>query len=257
MRPLRALRFNCNIRVQGGGCEPTSQHTDPGIHDPVRRSSDVPVILRFVKGLAKYEKLTHEVTATEPLLRETLFGSRRVAEVMIGDFRGASRWASPCSSTTSRRSWVAPASTWKTSSSSPEMRGRGFGKASAHLSGEDRRRAGLRPRRVGGAGLERAVDPVLQEARRGPDGRVDRVPADRGGARRAGERLRRAGRPCGDGGHPRLPGHRRHRGHRQGHRTTDCRTAGHRGRPRLPRRREGRCRPSRDRRDDRQPARPV
>ena len=49
---------------------------------------DVPVILRFIKGLAEYEKLTGEVTATEPLLRETLFGTRRVAEVMIGDFQG-------------------------------------------------------------------------------------------------------------------------------------------------------------------------
>jgi len=49
---------------------------------------DVSLILRFIKGLADYEKLTHEVTATEELLRETLFGARRVAEVLIGDYRG-------------------------------------------------------------------------------------------------------------------------------------------------------------------------
>ena len=51
-------------------------------------AQDVPLILRFIKGLAEYEKLTHEVTATEELLRETLFGSRQVAEVIIGEYRG-------------------------------------------------------------------------------------------------------------------------------------------------------------------------
>ena len=49
---------------------------------------DVPLILQFIKGLAEYEKLTHEVTATEALLRETLFGSRQVAEVILGEYRG-------------------------------------------------------------------------------------------------------------------------------------------------------------------------
>src|SRR5258706_7570681 len=45
---------------------------------------DVPVILRLIKGLAEYEKLSHEVVATEESLRESLLGSRRVAEVLIG-----------------------------------------------------------------------------------------------------------------------------------------------------------------------------
>jgi GNAT superfamily N-acetyltransferase len=47
---------------------------------------DVPVILSFIKELAQYEKLSHEVAATEETLRETLFGDRRVAEVIIGFF---------------------------------------------------------------------------------------------------------------------------------------------------------------------------
>lgn len=47
-------------------------------------ASDVLVILSFIKKLAVYEKLTSEVTATEELLRETLFGQRRYAEVIIG-----------------------------------------------------------------------------------------------------------------------------------------------------------------------------
>jgi GNAT superfamily N-acetyltransferase len=48
--------------------------------------TDVPVILSFIRHLAKYEKLSHEVVATEASIRETLFGTRRVAEVAIGYF---------------------------------------------------------------------------------------------------------------------------------------------------------------------------
>src|SRR5471032_1843586 len=44
---------------------------------------DVPLILRLIKGLSEYEKLAHEVTATEAGLRETLFGARPAAEVII------------------------------------------------------------------------------------------------------------------------------------------------------------------------------
>jgi GNAT superfamily N-acetyltransferase len=45
---------------------------------------EVPVILSFIKKLADYERLSHEAVATEDLLRETLFGARRNAEVAIG-----------------------------------------------------------------------------------------------------------------------------------------------------------------------------
>jgi GNAT superfamily N-acetyltransferase len=45
---------------------------------------DVPLILQFVRELAEYEKLAHEVTATEGLLRANLFGPRKTAEVLIG-----------------------------------------------------------------------------------------------------------------------------------------------------------------------------
>jgi GNAT superfamily N-acetyltransferase len=47
---------------------------------------DVPVIFSFIKKLADYEKLAHEVVATEQSLRETLFGARKTAEVAIGYF---------------------------------------------------------------------------------------------------------------------------------------------------------------------------
>jgi GNAT superfamily N-acetyltransferase len=45
---------------------------------------DVPLIFEFIKELAEYEKLAHEVTATEELLRANLFGARKVAEVLLG-----------------------------------------------------------------------------------------------------------------------------------------------------------------------------
>ena len=45
--------------------------------------ADVPLILRLIQGLAVYEKLAHEVTATEEGLRETLFGARPAADVII------------------------------------------------------------------------------------------------------------------------------------------------------------------------------
>jgi GNAT superfamily N-acetyltransferase len=45
--------------------------------------ADVPLIFRLIQGLAVYEKLAHEVTATEEGLRETLFGARPAAEVII------------------------------------------------------------------------------------------------------------------------------------------------------------------------------
>lgn len=45
---------------------------------------DAPLILSFIKKLAVYERLADKVTATEDILRETLFGKRRYAEVVIG-----------------------------------------------------------------------------------------------------------------------------------------------------------------------------
>ena len=50
--------------------------------------ADVPAILSFIRGLAQYEKLTHLVTATEAALRNTLFGERPYAEVLIARVDG-------------------------------------------------------------------------------------------------------------------------------------------------------------------------
>jgi GNAT superfamily N-acetyltransferase len=44
---------------------------------------DVPLILGFIKELADYEKCLDQVVATEEILRESLFGGRRNAEVIL------------------------------------------------------------------------------------------------------------------------------------------------------------------------------
>lgn len=49
-------------------------------------ADDVPVILEFIKELADYEKLSHEVVATEEKLKGSLFGERPVAEVIICEY---------------------------------------------------------------------------------------------------------------------------------------------------------------------------
>lgn len=48
--------------------------------------NDVPLILEFIKELAEYEKMPHEVMATEEVLSESLF-ERRSAEVLIGEYQ--------------------------------------------------------------------------------------------------------------------------------------------------------------------------
>lgn len=45
--------------------------------------ADIPLILKFIQGLAEYEKLSHECEATEEQLEKTLFGERPAAEVVI------------------------------------------------------------------------------------------------------------------------------------------------------------------------------
>jgi len=44
---------------------------------------DVPVIFGFIRALAEYEKLAHEVVTDEVELRQMLFGPRPFAEVVI------------------------------------------------------------------------------------------------------------------------------------------------------------------------------
>lgn len=50
--------------------------------------ADVPIILAFIRDLAIYEKLLHEVVATEDTLRRTLFGDQPGAQVVIAEVGG-------------------------------------------------------------------------------------------------------------------------------------------------------------------------
>ena len=50
--------------------------------------NDTTVILALIKELAEYEKLSHEVEATDADIRQSLFGDRPVAETLIGEYQG-------------------------------------------------------------------------------------------------------------------------------------------------------------------------
>jgi GNAT superfamily N-acetyltransferase len=50
--------------------------------------ADVPIILSLIKELAEYERLAHEVVATEADLRKALFSPRPVVEALVGRFEG-------------------------------------------------------------------------------------------------------------------------------------------------------------------------
>ena len=97
--------------------------------------ADVPLILSFIKGLAEYEKLLHEVVATEEGLRETLFGEKPFAEVIIGSYQDQ-----PVSFALFFHNYSTflgqPGIYLEDLFVKPEYRGRGFGrKMLAHLAG--------------------------------------------------------------------------------------------------------------------------
>jgi len=48
-------------------------------------AADVPLILGFIRELAAYERLSHEVVADEAALRRTLFAATPAAEVLIAE----------------------------------------------------------------------------------------------------------------------------------------------------------------------------
>jgi len=56
----------------------------PEVEIRAATEDDVPLVLSLIKELAEYERLSHEVVATEEALRESLFGERRVAEALLG-----------------------------------------------------------------------------------------------------------------------------------------------------------------------------
>jgi GNAT superfamily N-acetyltransferase len=50
----------------------------------IAREADTPLLLRMIRALVEYERLSHELTVTEPRLREALFGPRPAAEAVLG-----------------------------------------------------------------------------------------------------------------------------------------------------------------------------
>lgn len=49
---------------------------------------DVPLILTFIRELAEFERLSHEVVASEALLEASLFGEKPAAECLIAQWNG-------------------------------------------------------------------------------------------------------------------------------------------------------------------------
>ena len=62
---------------------PVPEPPPPDLHIRPATRDDVPLILAFIEQLAEYERMRDHVHATEAALRETLFGDRPAAEVVI------------------------------------------------------------------------------------------------------------------------------------------------------------------------------
>ena len=49
---------------------------------------DVPLVFRLMRDLAEFERIPHEVVATEDVIRESLFGEKPAAEVILAEYEG-------------------------------------------------------------------------------------------------------------------------------------------------------------------------
>ncbi len=67
---------------------PTPPPPAPSLRVVPAAPADIPLILRFIRELAEYEKLASEVAATEAVLAEELFGERPAAQVLLA-YEGA------------------------------------------------------------------------------------------------------------------------------------------------------------------------
>lgn len=60
----------------------------PGVALRFAQTSDAPLVLAFIRELAEYEQLPHEVLADADTLAESLFGETPAAEVVIAEVEG-------------------------------------------------------------------------------------------------------------------------------------------------------------------------
>lgn len=97
--------------------------------------SDCSTILQFIRLLAEYEKLAHEVVATEDKLQATLFGEHPSAEVIIAEYQNIA--VGFALFFTNYSTFLAkPGIYLEDLYVQADMRGRGFGKKLlAHLAG--------------------------------------------------------------------------------------------------------------------------
>jgi GNAT superfamily N-acetyltransferase len=90
--------------------------------------ADLPQVLAFIRQLAEYERLAHEVHATEAGLREHLFGPSPAAEVLLAEWEGKAAGFAlhfPTFSTFAGRPGIWLEDLFVL----PEQRGRGIGRA--------------------------------------------------------------------------------------------------------------------------------
>jgi len=89
--------------------------------------TDASLVLWFIRQLADYERLSHEVEANEDMIQKALFGPRPYAEVVIGEYRsepvGFALFFHNFSTFVGK-----PGIHLEDLFVIPEMRGRGFGK---------------------------------------------------------------------------------------------------------------------------------
>jgi GNAT superfamily N-acetyltransferase len=61
-------------------------------------ASDLPLILDFIRKLAEYERMSHEMVSTEEDLRDAMFGERPLVEALLAFSPASSAGSSPGSS---------------------------------------------------------------------------------------------------------------------------------------------------------------
>jgi hypothetical protein len=135
---------------------------------------DVPEILRLIRALADYEKLSHEVVATEERLRECLFGPRPIAETVLACLDGRAIGFAVffhSYSTFSGRAGLYLEDLFRRAAAPPQRLRQG--PASAHSAAVGG--AGLRAHGMVSTGLEHVGDRVLPQPGCAPPGRLDHL----------------------------------------------------------------------------------